>query len=233
MNVAEQLYRLQSAELELAQKRQRLQEIEASLGESEALRQARQALAEAQAEQQHWTIRQRDLELEVAGLTEKIARSEKRLYSGVVKNPKELTDLQREIASLRRRQARLEDDLLEAMVHREEAEAARETADTTLAQVTARWEAEQAALRQERQALQEAIATLTETCQTLRASLPADLLTTYDTLCARKHGQAVTRVQGGSCGICGVAVSARTLHRARTGEALQFCSNCGRILYVP
>ncbi|MEZ4515948.1 MAG: hypothetical protein R3C44_03590 [Chloroflexota bacterium] len=43
-------------------------------------------------------------------------QSEQRLYSGDVKNPKELTDLQHEIESLGRRRDTLETDVLEALM---------------------------------------------------------------------------------------------------------------------
>ena len=89
MTTGADLYRLQCLDSEGDAKRRRLAEIEAALVESEALKQARGALKGARSLIQRWVLRKRDLELEIQGLSNKITRSEQRLYSGVVKNPKE------------------------------------------------------------------------------------------------------------------------------------------------
>jgi hypothetical protein len=77
---------------------------------------ARAGAKEAAAELQTWQTQQRGLNLELAGVNDKARRSEQRLYSGNVKNPKELTDLQNEIEALGRRRAALEDEIIEAMI---------------------------------------------------------------------------------------------------------------------
>jgi len=141
MTTGADLYRLQCLDSEGDAKRRRLAEIEAALVESEALKQARGALKGARSLIQRWALRQRDLELEIQGLSNKIARSEQRLYSGVVKNPKELADLQAEVAALKRRRQKLEDDLLEAMIEREEAETAHSQAQAHLDEIQTRWSA--------------------------------------------------------------------------------------------
>ena len=149
------LYCLQCLDREGDAKRRRLAEVEAALGESEALKQARRAAESAQALVKKRAVRQRDLELETQGVSNKIARSEQRLYSGVVKNPKELEDLQAEVAALRRRRQTLEDKLLAVMIELEEAEAAQASARQHLDETQARWAAQQASLVSEREVLQE------------------------------------------------------------------------------
>ena len=141
------LYRLQCLDSEGDAKQHRMDEIEAALGESEAMQQARQAVKKAETLIKKWTLRQRDLELKVEGLSDKITRSEQRLYSGTVKNPKELEDLQAEAAALRRQRRKLEDDLLEAMIEREEAETTHAQAQDRLSEIRAEWSARQADLR--------------------------------------------------------------------------------------
>ncbi|HEY67275.1 MAG: hypothetical protein DRI79_09190 [Chloroflexi bacterium] len=223
------LYRLQCLDSEGDVKRRRLAEVEAALGESEPLRQARRALESAQTMVQKWTLRQRDLELEIQGLSDKITRSEQRLYSGVIKNPKELADLQAEIASLKRRRQKLEDDLLEAMLEREEAEAARAQAQVHLDEIQAQWSAQQADLMVEREMLRGRLAEIEQAREALLPSIEAGDLAVYEALRRRKGGQAVVQVRDGACGGCGVAIPPGLKWQLRQ-DKLVYCGNCERII---
>jgi predicted nucleic acid-binding Zn-ribbon protein len=223
------LYRLQCLDSDGDAQRRRLTEVEAALGESEVLRQARQAVERAQAAVQKWTLRQRDLELKIGGLSDKISGAEQRLYSGAIKNPKELADLQADVASLRRRRQKLEDDLLEAMVEREEAEAAHAQAQERLGEIEARWSAQQAELMGEREELQGRLAEIEQERTALLPKIEASDLTTYESLRLRKGGMVVVQVSDGACGGCGVAVSPSLEWQLRQGE-LACCANCERII---
>jgi len=229
MTTGADLYRLQCLDSEGDAKRRRLAEIEAALVESEALKQARGALKGARSLIQRWALRQRDLELEIQGLSNKIARSEQRLYSGVVKNPKELADLQAEVAALKRRRQKLEDDLLEAMIEREEAETAHSQAQAHLDEIQTRWSAQQADLRAEREMLQARLAGIEQARAALLPSIEADDLAVYQALRRRKGGLAVARVRNGACSGCGVAISPSLEWQLRQ-EKLVHCGNCERII---
>ena len=83
------------------------------------------------------------LEDEIDMVTRKARSEEDRAVSGKVTSPKELTAIQEEVASLKRRQVALEDDLLERMEQRETLEAElveldgrRETITTEQGEVT-------------------------------------------------------------------------------------------------
>ena len=64
MNRSHLLYRLQTIDLEIGNGKCRLEEVQAGLGESDELRQARNALQRAEDELNHWRTTLRDLELE-------------------------------------------------------------------------------------------------------------------------------------------------------------------------
>jgi len=223
------LYRLQCLDSDVDAKQHHLAEIEAALGESEPLKQAHRALETAQSLVQKWALRQRNLELEVQGLSSKIVRSEQRLYSGAVKNPKELADLQAKIASLKRRRQKLEDDLLEAMIEREEAETRRTQAQTHQDEIQARWSAQQADLMAERETLQARLAEIEQTRAALLPSIEAGDLAVYQALRRRKGGLAVVQVRDGACGGCGVAISPSLEWQLRQ-EKVVHCDNCERII---
>lgn len=223
------LYRLQCLDSEGDEKQRRLTEIEAALGESETLKQARRTVESAEALVKKWTLRQRNLELETEGLADETSRSEQRLYSGAVKNPKELADLQAKVAALKRRRQKLDDDLLEAMIEREEAEAAHAQAQEHLDETQARWSTQQSDLMSERKSLQERLAQIEQARAALLPRIEASNLATYQALRHRKGGKAVVQMSDGVCEGCGVAVSSSLEWQLRQGE-LVTCGNCERII---
>jgi predicted nucleic acid-binding Zn-ribbon protein len=223
------LYRLQCLDSESDQKQRRLAEVEAALGESKVLRQARRALEDARDQVRKWAVQQRDLDLEVKGVADKISRSEQRLYGGTVRNPKELSDLQAEVAALRRRQQKLEDDLLEAMIGREEAETTQTRAQEHLDEVEAHWSAQQADLVAEREMLRDGLGEIKQAREALLPCVEASDLATYQALRRMKGGLAVVQVRKGACGGCGIAVTPGLEWQLRQ-EGLGFCSNCERMI---
>lgn len=223
------LYHLQGLDSEGDKKRRRLAEVEAALGESEALRQARRRVENAEKRAHSWERKQRDLDLQVQGLTDKISREEQRLYSGVIKNPKELEGIQTEVAALKRRRQQLEGDLLEAMIAREDAEAEQAEAQKHLDEEQVNWSAGQTELVGEREKLHEELAEIEQARAGLLPSIDADDLAIYEGLRRRKGGAAVVELRDGTCGGCGVAVSPSLEWQLRQGK-LVACSNCERII---
>ncbi|MEA3341501.1 MAG: hypothetical protein U9R15_16175 [Chloroflexota bacterium] len=223
------LYHLQCLDSEKDAIQRRLKEVKAALGESKALQQARQALESAQAQTRRLRVRQHDLELEIQGVSDETTRFEQRLYSGAVKNPKELADLQAKIASLKRRRQKLEDDLLEAMIGREEEENTRTQAQKHLNETQAHWEAQQANLLAEQEMLREKLAEIEPAQAGLLSKIDPGDLGTYRALRGRKGGLAVVQMQSGSCGGCGVTMSPNLKWRLRQGELI-YCENCERII---
>jgi predicted nucleic acid-binding Zn-ribbon protein len=229
MTIGEVLYRLQCLDSEKDAKQHRLAEVEAVLGKSDVVQQARRTLENVQKQVQKWTHQQRDMELEIQSLSGKITRSEQRLYSGQVKNPKELADLQAEAASLKRWRQKREDDLLETMIEREEAEAARSDAQTRLDEIESRWSAQQADLAAEREELQDRLAEVEQARAELLPRIEAGVLSTYQALRSRKGGLAVVQERDDACGGCGVSISPSLEWKLRQ-EKLIHCDNCKRII---
>jgi hypothetical protein len=223
------LYRLQGLDSEGDKKRQRLVEVEAALNESKELQQARQAVERAEKQVRKWAVKQRDLELEVQSLVDKASRDEQRLYSGVIRNPKELEDLQAEVTALKRRRQQLEENLLEMMLEREDAETTQAQAQSHLDEVQADWTARQADLIGEREELQGELAEIEQARKTLLPSIDAGDLRTYEALRRRKGGVAVALLRDNTCGACGVGISPSLEWQLRQGK-LTPCSNCERIL---
>jgi uncharacterized protein len=210
-----------------------------TMPEAHRLAQIREQLAELRADleiagkQAAEASRDQDkLEGEIAISEEKIAREENRLFSGAVSNPKELGSLQDEVAMLKRKKSELEDQLLEVMVRKEQA-------DTTAGELNAEAErvgAEEAELATVVGKLTSEIdAELSEHTthrQDAARDIPEDLLSLYETLRDTKGGVGAAALKGGTCEGCHTRLPSREVERVRAEGGLQRCDNCRRILVV-
>lgn len=174
---------------------------------------------------------QRRLENEVDTVRSRETRDEQRLQAGGLP-PKELERLQHELTTLARRQSTLEDELLEVMEQREQAE-------TTLADVNAQRgivDAERAELAASRDAtfadIDAATTKRREERTAVAAGLPTDLLALYEK--AREHGGGVgaAMLRQRRCEGCHIELSGSELSavRAASPDVVLRCDDCRRIL---
>lgn len=229
MSQARVLYDLQQIDTEIRTRKQRLGEVLRLQKEPPALLAARERAQTADAELQSWRARHKALTLEIAGLSDKAKRSEDRLYSGVVKNPKELNDLQHEVEALGRRRAVLEDEALNMMVGLDERQATKDAADHETERLADEFAASSRTLREEQQTLAVNLNKLLEKRQRQAALAQSTLLKSYDELARQKNGLAVAGLRGAKCLGCQVTISASTIRAATEGK-LVHCDSCGRYL---
>lgn len=230
MNQAEALYHLQELELGILRARKRLQEIAAALANSETVQAAQAQVNSARKTLTPLQTRARDLDLEIQSTAQKARATEQHLYSGQVKNPKEMQDMQQEIQSLSKRHVELENHLLETMVAAEEAEAALHEAEALLVGVTAEWESQHTELLDEKKTLEHQATQLLEQRKIALTQVEPENLKIYEALKPRKNNHAVAVLNGKSCSMCGVDQTMAIEREARQGHKLVYCENCGRIL---
>ncbi len=231
MGVMRQLYQLQQVDSEWDEKKRRLAEVNDGLGETEALIRARAAIAETEEALKQLRSELRALELDVASVSAKLKQNQDRLYSGRVRSPKELSNLQEEAAALRRRRSELEDRQLDLMIEVEGQEAELAERLARLGQIEAQWREEQAALHAEKAQLEARLDELREQREHLRTRIGAGELAEYDALRARHGGIAVARLKRGTCQVCGVDVPTGVARAVERGEGLHHCTVCNRLLY--
>jgi predicted nucleic acid-binding Zn-ribbon protein len=231
MSQVQHLYRLQQYDSEIAQKKQRLAEVVQLQRETQELLAARKRFNEASAEVTKWTTTQTDLELELGTVNDEARRSEKRLYSGEVTNPKELEDLQQKVESLGRRRGVLEDQILEAMILLEDAQEELSSAEKSLKQILSEWEISQESLKAEQNELALELHKLIGERQKQADRIDAKAYADYESIRARKNGLAVVPFVNNACMGCHVTVSANMALRVERGERVT-CNGCGRILVL-
>ncbi len=232
MNRAFTLYRLQQVDSQLDKTQKRLEEIAAILGDDREVRRAEGALQAAEGELSEAKKALRKAEENTRAQRRKIQQTNTRLYSGKVKNPKELQDLQRESEALKRYLDVLEERQLEAMLLVDEKEAAFQSAHTALEQIRARQIEEHAALRGEQSQLEKDLGRLQAERQVALAAISADDLALYEKLRSSRAGIAVARVNDKSCSACGSSLSSARYQAARSPTQITRCDTCGRILYA-
>jgi len=231
MSVIGQLYQLQRLDLEREEKNCHLAEVEASLGETEDLKQARQMVAEMDGKLAGLRKQVRELELGVGTVEDKLKHNQDRLYSGQVRNPKELKSLQEEAAALRRHRSQLEDGELELMIAIEGGEAELAERQARLRQIEDSWRTDQAGMFAERDRLQQRLAELEEQSGGMRADIAKNDLAFYDDLQGRLGGKGIALLKDGLCQGCGVDVPMTVARAAERGQGLNYCPICDRLLY--
>lgn len=232
MATSDDLYALQKIDIMSAKVRHRLVRIQEQLGENEAVNAARATVAGSETELHEWHGRQRDAELESQTLKKRIADTEKALMGGAVTNPKELENLQQSLDALRRHRESVEDKAMEALLHVEEITARLKRERETLATVEAEWRAGQGELGDEETKMKRNFLILRKQRESAVAAVTPDALTEYERLRKRKAGVAVAAIENGECGACHVQLPTGVVSAARGGDALVYCTSCGRILHA-
>jgi len=231
MRVVVLLAQLNEIDLAVDAHKGRLAAIAEALREPVALVEARRGLARAKSDLAHCGAVQAEHEAAQGEAAEKLARAETRLYGGGVRNPKELEDLQRDAAQLRRQLSQTEDSLLEALICAEAATQTQAAQAALLERLTAECAHKQAALRGEQVQIKAKMPAALARQAAARQAVPTTLLATYDSLRLRRGGRVVVRLDGEECSACLVAASPFSLEAARFGDDLVYCSNCGRLLW--
>lgn len=202
-------------ELEVLERR--LAEIEKSLGDQQA------AVDEA-------TTRQKKIDGDIELMSQKIAAEQERLYSGNINSPKELSHLQAELESLRRRKSSLEDADLEVMEEREGKE--KELERLQEEQSTLQTTIEEATVNRDR-AAEDIDAQLGEARVQRGEWLPKfddETLEFYDGLRASRGGVAIAALEGGTCQGCHIKLPAQEYEKVKQSAGLVYCDECRRIL---
>jgi predicted nucleic acid-binding Zn-ribbon protein len=225
------LYRLQQVDSRLDQIQSRLQTIQSALVESAELQAARERLEQSQTSLRNVEHTLKQAENDAQAQRIKLEQAEASLYGGRIQNPKELKDLESDVASLKRRLGELEDIQLSIML---EIEVAREGLQ----------KAQDAYNIAQGQSISQNVTLLTEQESLLkeRESVHAQRLATvsyidraslalYESLREKRSGVAVAAVSDNSCEVCGASMTPGHAQSVRISSQLVHCPMCGRILY--
>jgi uncharacterized protein len=196
-----------------------------------SLQAARDAMVAAETEVSDLDRDIRKLEAEIEQVRTREDRDRGLLDSGSISSGKQLEDLQHELATLRRRQTVLEDELLDVMERREATAADLEHGRAALVDIELR---RNDAVRRRDEALADVGSTEEHGVQERRiliSELPLDLVSLYERIRAR-NGTGAALVREGRCGACRLELDRTAighLREAASNEVVR-CEECGVVL---
>jgi hypothetical protein len=169
---------------------------------------------------------------DVDQVVSRATRDRERLDAGQVGSPRELENLQSEIASLAKRRSDLEDTVLEIMERREDAQTRLTALGTERDQLTT----DLATVEERRDGALADIDAHVEKATAERvgvaAEIPAELLALYERIRSSQNGVGAAQLQRGRCEGCHLSLDAASLSelRAAAPDVVVRCEECRRIL---
>lgn len=173
-----------------------------------------------------------DLELRVKGARDKLKEIDKKLFSGAIVNPKEVTAYEAEIANLKKRIDADETRELEIMEALPEASNAAKAVKLKLQKIAAAFEEKKKSDVEQGESLQTEYRVLAGQRPRIIEKIPAGLLAQYEAIRKKQDGIGMAEVLGESCGACGTNIPTKVLD-ALDRDNLMTCESCHRILFKP
>ncbi|MBW5484891.1 hypothetical protein GPJ59_24145 [Streptomyces bambusae] len=217
---------------QLAHKRKSLPEHAELESLTKDLTQQRDLLVAAQTEESDTAREQTKAEQDVDQVRQRAVRDQQRLDSGAVSSPKDLESLQREIASLAKRQGDLEDVVLEVMERRESA--AERVAELTerVSSIQARTDEATARRDAATAEIDTEVASVTKERELVVASVPADLIALYEKIRVKQAGIGAAKLYQRRCLGCQIELDIAEVNEVKAAprDKVVRHENCGRIL---
>ena len=170
------------------------------------------------------------LEHEISTVDQRIQAEQKRLYDGSVANPKELSSIQAEIESLGRRKARLEDEEIGQMEHREELESRLPALEKEHGELRQRALDVEGSMERELDEIGSELSARRSEREAVVPELDEELLELYEDLRAQKRGVGAAALVDGVCQGCHEKLSAMALDKLKRTDGIRRCEYCRRIL---
>jgi predicted nucleic acid-binding Zn-ribbon protein len=230
MPVTKQLYELQELDTEIEQAEQSLSQKNGMLGKRYILEEALNRLDTSKKHLEDLKHQRREAEADVDDTLSKIKDAEKQLYGGKITNPKELSNLQHEINTLKTHNDQLETKALEIIDQVEESEKIVSAIDVDYHNLEKEWQIQQKQLAVEIEQLKIKLTDLNERRRQLAEIIEPEAVQLYEKVRQQKK-PAVSKVEQGICRYCRISLSASSLQKARAGQPI-LCGTCGRILFI-
>ena len=169
---------------------------------------------------------------DVGVVRQRVAKDQEMLNSGVINDPKQLSNLQHELESLAKRQLDLEDVELEVMERVEGAKAAVQVLAQQKIDFSAQLEAVSTELDSELAALSVDLTDVHAERDSLAAAMPAEFLALYEKIRKGHQGMGAAKLHRGQCEGCRLTIPPQELNaiKAASPDAVIQCEECRCIL---
>ena len=224
------LISLQQTDLEILHLQTRTDEAPGEIGKlDQDLAESSQQLETAREIQQQHLRQARQLERELNGLRDKLARFKTQLME--VKNNQQYKAVLLEIDAAKGQINSTEDEILDEMLAAEESEQKASEVETAV-------ENTRREVEEKRRDLKQFIATAETTGRMLRekrfrvvATLEPELDALYQRIAKARNGQALAEARDQSCQVCHIRLRPQLFNEIKASQRIITCENCNRILY--
>ena len=230
-NQIELLVTLQTIDLQLRERTDAIEALRRQLAELEsAIATQRQTLDACRAERADLESRRRDIEGTLAD--EEAKMKDRRMRLNRIRNEKEAAAVRREIEVAKEGTGQLEEGLMGLFEQLDGVNGREKELGAALETLEARCATEKEKADGEIGELSAGLEEARSKRETLAADLDANLRRQYETILARKKGQAVVEIRGGSCEGCHMRVAPQLANEVHRNTRVIACPSCHRILYV-
>lgn len=203
-------------------------------GESEKKSKIREKENKIKGKKEDLASKEKSLRSKNLDLEDNLSKQRKhkgKISEGRITNPKELAKFEREIEHLKSSQDNLEDEALDLMEGVEELKKIIRKEEEELKVFKEEHSKEEKENEERKKGLEEGLEEKIKERQSLVSLLEERLYERYEDLRESKEGLAVAVVRDEACSGCHVDLSTGILGRVKAKKEIQFCQNCGRILY--
>ena len=175
---------------------------------------------------------QKDLEQQIAGISERRGMLEQRMYAARGSSARDLQAMSEEVRHLTQRRAELEELELAAMLDQDPIDAGLAALDERMAPLQAQAGELRTQVDEAARAIDAEMATVADQRASEAEQLPTLLSDRYETLRARLKGTGAARLIGSRCDGCHLQLSSVEVEKIRALPAgeVATCEQCGRIL---
>ena len=226
-----QIYDLQSLDWEIQKREEELAAILETLADDSERMSARRRLDSLRKKLDDLAAPRRGSERAIQQAEERLSEIERRMYSGLVTNPREFEAFQEEQATLTRNRSDEEDRLLEYMVEMEETQVLRDEAEAAFERIDSQRKMQVVELGARREDLESELPGLHRERQALSSEYPRDVLAVYESVRRSRGGQGAALMDSrGLCGGCRLTVTSAEMQRVKASREIVQCGSCSRIL---
>lgn len=230
-NNSQALYHLQKLNMELAALTADLAKVQNELADDTPRRRLEIAIRAQKGVLLKNENQQKKYTQEAEATSNKIKEDEQRLYQGKVNSPKELVELQTEVAHQKSRLAEIEELAFVCLTENESLTEELDKLTFEFQRFTADREVEITALHAQAANLKVELAKLEVDIEGVRSTLPAEILAHFDRLFLSKNKIAVALIDEDCCGVCGTELSKQVTISSRSASDPNTCQTCNRFLY--
>lgn len=230
MNQRTFLYQLQLLDVEMDKHHHRLAEIQKNMNSNAEINSINQLITKIENELRLLNNSLRKISGEADSVQSKISHSEKSLYDGSVKNPKELQDINAEIESLKKRLSTLDEEQFELLIQIEQIENDLSTKINNRNDLEEEKSKQNEAFLKEIELIQKDINRLEVEKKPVLNQIEDFYLQTYTGLRKSKNKIAVSLISDNACSMCGNSLPPMEIQKAKSSMDDVFCSVCKRFL---